>query len=650
MAVEDKFKPVNRRPTTVTSPAVGLAALWALALLLAHLRAADLEQYVQESELLQEQLRPAASLWREWATKTGAVTVSRRLGRLLSLERSPRLWVGPGEAAAEPDDVPVEVVRDIPMEEPEEPPEEEARRALDAGGDDPRPDGDDSDLGTPDGADGGPSETKPLVSGPATTSSAQGTAAGWVQRPASRILVFGASSVAGYLGIEIERCLESFEGVTVDRVGKVATGLTVPANFDWQAKVNERMALFKPDFVISQLGGNDCQRLYSPQGQLLRIGTDPWIDEYGRRMGVIGRAIADGGARYLVLGMPKPLKRPLRRCYETVNKASRAGARNAGAAWLETWQMTEGPDGEVLEEVNGAKAWMEDGFHLDRAAARIVAAKVCDEVQRLALLTPKAPELGVLHTFALNSTARRKETTWYAAVPRKVPSGGLPVLLLLHGAGGSALEVTTAVQRDLLRLAERYGLMLVVPDGDPAGWWMDSPVRIDSQLETFVMNELLPELARRLPTNGRKGVVGLSMGGHGAAHLALRHPSQFVSVSAMSGMLDLEANGSKPGLKALLGPLGEQPERWRERSALRLLESKPEVARNLAWRLSCGQGDTAWPQSVAFHDALARAGISHVWEPGRGGHDWDYWRGQLSRHVAWHAAQLVVAPVQVAAP
>ena len=71
-----------------------------------------------------------------------------------------------------------------------------------------------------------------------------------------RILLVGASSVQYYLGIALEEALEStYTDIEVVRLGKLGTGLVRDDVFDWPARIDELLALHRPDVVITQFGG-----------------------------------------------------------------------------------------------------------------------------------------------------------------------------------------------------------------------------------------------------------------------------------------------------------------------------------------------------------------------------------------------------------
>ena len=86
------------------------------------------------------------------------------------------------------------------------------------------------------------------------------------------------------------------------------------------------------------------------------------------------------------------------------------------------------------------------------------------------------------------------------------------------------------------RLAGQFGIAILTPDGDPFGWYLDSPLRSDSQQESYLIEELLPDAEASLGLHRlRRSIAGLSMGGHGALGLSLKHPRLFRSASSMSG-------------------------------------------------------------------------------------------------------------------
>ncbi len=105
------------------------------------------------------------------------------------------------------------------------------------------------------------------------------------------------------------------------------------------------------------------------------------------------------------------------------------------------------------------------------------------------------------------------------------------------------------------QFAARHGLMIVAPDTSPrntgtpdedkdwdlgtgAGFYVDAieqPWRDHYQMYSYVVDELPALIHKNFPVNPNKqGILGHSMGGHGALVCALRNPDRYQSVSAFA--------------------------------------------------------------------------------------------------------------------
>jgi S-formylglutathione hydrolase FrmB len=122
-----------------------------------------------------------------------------------------------------------------------------------------------------------------------------------------------------------------------------------------------------------------------------------------------------------------------------------------------------------------------------------------------------------------------------------------PVLYLMHG--GNEDFRTFDMVHDIRALTVGKPIIIVMPDGGPAGWYSD-PVSINPifglrNWETFHITELIPWIADTFRTfdncDGR-AVAGFSMGGFGALKYMAKYPGLFASVSAHSGPASLRRN------------------------------------------------------------------------------------------------------------
>jgi S-formylglutathione hydrolase len=165
---------------------------------------------------------------------------------------------------------------------------------------------------------------------------------------------------------------------------------------------------------------------------------------------------------------------------------------------------------------------------------------------------------------------------------------GAPALLFL--AGLTCSDETFFIKAGAQRMAAKLGLILVSPDtsprdtkiegitsewdfGEGAGFYLDAsntPYAGVFAMEDYVVRQLPPILAAHFGVDlSRLGIMGHSMGGHGALTLALRHPGLYRSVSAFA---PIAAPASSPwGEKAFSRYLGDDRNAWLEHDASALM-------------------------------------------------------------------------------
>ncbi|MDX6607372.1 MAG: hypothetical protein QOD14_1912 [Solirubrobacterales bacterium] len=148
------------------------------------------------------------------------------------------------------------------------------------------------------------------------------------------------------------------------------------------------------------------------------------------------------------------------------------------------------------------------------------------------------------------------------------------VLYLLHGAAGNYTSWTGSA----LRMTKGLPLIVVTPDGGPAGFysdWYNDGRGGPPMWETYHVGELIPWIDSRFRTKavGRaRAVAGYSMGGFGALSYAARHPGLFSIAASFSGPVDsnyapfwplFETQRTPSGDPAVWGPRDTQEARWR---------------------------------------------------------------------------------------
>ena len=209
----------------------------------------------------------------------------------------------------------------------------------------------------------------------------------------------------------------------------------------------------------------------------------------------------------------------------------------------------------------------------------------------------------------------------------------IPVLYLLHGAGGNYANWLTRVPA-LKELADRYEMMVVCPDGHVDSWYWDSPENTSYRYETYIAEELTAWIDANYKSRKSKegrAITGLSMGGHGALYLAIKHNENFGAAGSTAGGVDIRPFPNNWGIKQHLGPYAENQKRWEEHTVMGLL---PQLSTaKLALYIDCGVEDFFFPVNEELHRQLLYLNIPHTYVTGPGKHDWVYWSKSIRQQM-----------------
>ncbi|MDP4796487.1 MAG: S-formylglutathione hydrolase [Rhodospirillales bacterium] len=163
-----------------------------------------------------------------------------------------------------------------------------------------------------------------------------------------------------------------------------------------------------------------------------------------------------------------------------------------------------------------------------------------------------------------------------------------PVVFWLSGL--TCTEDNFTVKAGAQRVAAELGLVIVAPDTSPrgddvpddkdsydfgkgAGFYIDAtrqPWSKHYKMYSYITGELPALIFKHFPARAdRQGIMGHSMGGHGALTIALKNPGTYASVSAFSPIV---APSQVPwGEKAFAGYLGDDRAAWAEHDATALV-------------------------------------------------------------------------------
>jgi putative tributyrin esterase len=218
-----------------------------------------------------------------------------------------------------------------------------------------------------------------------------------------------------------------------------------------------------------------------------------------------------------------------------------------------------------------------------------------------------------------------------------------PVLYLLHGAYGHFADwlKNTPDKKTVQNLSDAYNLIIVMPEGETASFYVDSPINKESQFETYIIKEVIPRIDKTYRTvNDKKGRVisGLSMGGHGALYLSTKHPELFCAAGSMSGAVDMGSMLNRDStaevvklMEPVFGAKGVSQEVYASYAVLGMVDKIK--ANKLALIIDCGVDDFLIEPNRELHRRLVYNKVEHQYTERPGEHTWTYWEDSLPYHV-----------------
>ena len=204
----------------------------------------------------------------------------------------------------------------------------------------------------------------------------------------------------------------------------------------------------------------------------------------------------------------------------------------------------------------------------------------------------------------------------------------LPVVYLLHGYSGNYADWVKNA-KGFEKAADLYQMIIVCPDGNNS-WYWDSPIDSSYKYETYVSKELVDWVDSKYKTirnRSGRGITGLSMGGHGALYLALRHQDVFGAAGSMSGGVDIRPFPNNWDMALRLGKYSEHPLNWEQYTVINMLYLlRPN---SLALIIDCGTEDFFFKVNENLHQQLLYRNIPHDYITRPGAHNWNYWSNSI---------------------
>lgn len=250
---------------------------------------------------------------------------------------------------------------------------------------------------------------------------------------------------------------------------------------------------------------------------------------------------------------------------------------------------------------------------------------------------PDRPRLApgvALRDVTFHSAALGRDMQYRVLLPAEIPpSRSLPVVYLLHGAGGGFRDWSN--YSDVSRFAGT-GLILVMPEGN-SSYYVNSASRSEDRYEDYIVDDLISHVESNFPaerSRAGRAIVGVSMGGFGAVKLALSHPDQFSFAAGISPAIDVPSRPFSVKRisqwwqhRSIFGPWGSQARHSRDPF---VLARSVNPARTPYLYLSCGEQEGLMPANRKFAELLAGRQFQCEFHPGPGGHDWNQWNQRLA--------------------
>lgn len=254
------------------------------------------------------------------------------------------------------------------------------------------------------------------------------------------------------------------------------------------------------------------------------------------------------------------------------------------------------------------------------------------------LLVPSIARAGQVDTVEIFSVSMQKSIPCVIITPDRysITGDSYPVLYLLHGwSGHFGSWLTDAPQ--LQAYADTYQMLIVCPDGGYGSWYLDSPVDSSVRYETHIAVEVVGYVDHYYYTRRKRegrAISGLSMGGHGALRLAIRHPDVFGAAGSMCGGLDLRPFKKNDwDLKAILGSPKDHWDNWEQASVVNLIPRLAGI--DIPLLIDCGTGDFFIETNREMHRRLLEAGFNHEYTERPGEHNHEYWSNAVDYQIVF---------------
>ncbi len=262
----------------------------------------------------------------------------------------------------------------------------------------------------------------------------------------------------------------------------------------------------------------------------------------------------------------------------------------------------------------------------------------------LAILVTLISGVSAQKQFILASKNIAKPDTVWVFTPSDYsanPAKSYPLIYLLHGWSGTYHQWNDIM--DCQRYADKYGFVIICPDGLYDSWYINSPAIKQSQYADFFFLDLMPFISKTYHIDSKNVfITGLSMGGHGALYLFEQKPELFRSAGSLSGVLDLSHNRNDYRISEYLG-LKAGPSDEKVLTAYSVSGNIDKIFRSGKEIIfSCGTTDPFYKINNNFRVKCDESEVKATYISSPGAHDYAFWKSAIGFHFEFFRNRITV--------
>ena len=203
-------------------------------------------------------------------------------------------------------------------------------------------------------------------------------------------ILFCGDSLAQGLYLYTQPALRRRHSVRTVNGTRHATGLTRSDEWDWVQVARDNVARNQPNLMLAWIGANDFRPLVD-RGAHARyaFGTPAFAEAYGAKVQAMTRDARERGVTVAWIGLPNMRDTAFAGAARKLNEIQEAAARQSGALWVPSWDVTSDPRGQFRPSLPGPNQTeqrfrADDGVHFSeigyRTIARLAFASLAEQV------------------------------------------------------------------------------------------------------------------------------------------------------------------------------------------------------------------------------------------------------------------------------